>query len=66
MATESKPTPEDAYLYHEEVELSDDSGEDGKYGNVSDGDSSSDNEDLAAVLKNIKSGSTAKAGSVSR
>mmetsp|Transcript_21298 Transcript_21298/g.34450 ORF Transcript_21298/g.34450 Transcript_21298/m.34450 type:complete len:587 (+) Transcript_21298:122-1882(+) len=48
--------PDDSYLYHEEVEISDESeNEDGKYGNVSDGESSSDNEDFTAMLSEIKS-----------
>ena len=47
--------PDEAYLYHEEVEISDDSGEDAKYGAVSDGDSSSD-EDISTMLSAIKSG----------
>uniref|UniRef100_A0A7S3Z8U9 Uncharacterized protein n=1 Tax=Lotharella globosa TaxID=91324 RepID=A0A7S3Z8U9_9EUKA len=51
--------PDDAYVYHEEVEISDDSGDEAKYGNVSDGDSSSDNEDINAVLSSIKKGTAA-------
>jgi len=50
--------PDDSYLYQEEVEISDDSGDEGKYGNVSDGESSSDGEDLAAMLTTMKAGGT--------
>ncbi|GAB5356088.1 hypothetical protein AAMO2058_000260800 [Amorphochlora amoebiformis] len=45
-------------LYHEEVELSEDSQDDEKYGAVSDGDSSSD-EDLTQMMQNMKTNPSA-------
>ena len=46
---------DEAYLYHEEVEISEDSDDEQKYGNVSDGESS-DEEDITTMLSNIKKG----------